>query len=181
MHFQLKKTITHVTVLSALLPALAALAANGGGKLDPAQAPKQGQYVYDSFGSVVRSDVTRRCVTTGYWTPETATVACDPDLFASPAAPAPRAAAPEPAPAPAAAAQSAPVEEQAATPEPEAAMLPPNESEAPAAAEDTIGAPIIFNDADESAVKDDDITGRTEYTDEAPGSNQEEGIAGTEV
>src|SRR3954470_494444 len=102
MHFQLKKTITHITVLSALLPALAALAADAGGKLDPSRAPKQGQYVYDSFGNVVRSDVTRRCVTTGYWAPDTATVECDPDLFASPASPAspaPRSGAPpEPAP-----------------------------------------------------------------------------------
>ena len=38
MHFPLKKTITHVTVLSALLPPLAALAADAGGKLDPAHA-----------------------------------------------------------------------------------------------------------------------------------------------
>jgi len=43
-------------VLSALLPALAAFAADGGGKLDPSRAPKRGQYVYDSFGAVVRSD-----------------------------------------------------------------------------------------------------------------------------
>ena len=40
MHFQLKKTITHVTVLSALLPVLPALAADVGGKMDPAHAPK---------------------------------------------------------------------------------------------------------------------------------------------
>src|SRR4051794_33502022 len=166
MHFQLKKTITHITVLSALFPALAALAADAGGKLDPSRAPKQGQYVYDSFRNAVRSDVTRRCVTTGYWAPDTATVECDPDLFASPASPAPRAAAPpEPAPSaaqetpppaaqetppaaqeapPAAAAETAPVQEEAATPEPEAAMLPPNESEAPAPTEGLIGAPIIF-------------------------------------
>src|SRR6478609_9211074 len=97
MHFQLKKTITHFTVLSALLP-LPVLAA--GGKMDPAHAPKRGQYVYDSFGVNVRSDVTRRCVGTGYWTPESATPECDPDLFASPAAPAPQAQAAAPAPAP---------------------------------------------------------------------------------
>ncbi len=47
MHFPLKKTITHFTVLSALL-ALPAFAADPAAKMNPANAPKVGQYVYDS-------------------------------------------------------------------------------------------------------------------------------------
>ncbi len=73
-------------------------------KLDPANAPERGDYVYDSSARNARTGVTGECVKTGTWTPAGATVACDPDLFATPgaapsaaAAPEPAAAAPEPA------------------------------------------------------------------------------------
>src|SRR5687768_14373239 len=106
MQFKLKKTITRVTVLSALLPTLPFLAADAfahertvpASKLDPATAPGRGGYAYHSFGSTVRSGVTGECVATGFWTPDTATLECHPDHFASPVKPAPRAAAAEPAP-----------------------------------------------------------------------------------
>src|SRR5690349_11629709 len=105
MHFQLKKTIIYVGVLSALLPALSALAQDQG-KLDPDKAPKRGQYPYDSAGTNVRSGFTGNCVLTGFWTPQEATPECNPDLFAkrgtapvAAAQSAPQAAATEPAPA----------------------------------------------------------------------------------
>ncbi|HYL18827.1 MAG TPA: OmpA family protein [Burkholderiales bacterium] len=96
MDFQLKKTITRCTVFVALVPSLAALAAqDGAGKLDPDTAPKRGQYVYDSFGHNTRAGLTERCVDTGFWDPATATVACDPNLFAARSAPKPQTAAAE--------------------------------------------------------------------------------------
>src|SRR5262245_48318482 len=118
MHFQVKKTIAHVTVLTALIP----IAACTGGQAvrktesaeqvaalrDPDLAPKRGQYSYDTVEShVVRTTVTGECVKTLYWTPAGATQECDPNLFGKTA---PRAAAPAPQPAPtqAAAPQAAP-------------------------------------------------------------------------
>ena len=113
MHFQLKKTIAHVTVLSALIP----VAACTGGQVktqrnpelapqqvaslrDPDLAPKRGQYSYDTVqGHVVRTTVTGECVQTIYWTPDGATLECHPSLFGKAAAPAPQAArAPAPQP-----------------------------------------------------------------------------------
>lgn len=66
-------------------------------KLDPDNAPERGDYVYDSLGRNARTGVTRECVKTGTWTPEGATLACDPDLFAAPEAEPRAAAAPAPA------------------------------------------------------------------------------------
>ncbi len=123
MHFQLKKTIAHVTVLSALIP----VAACTGGQIktqrnpelapqqvtslrDPDLAPKRGQYAYDIVEShVVHTTVTGECVKTIYWTPDGATQECQPSLFGKVSAPAPQAAkAPAPKPAPQAAPQPAP-------------------------------------------------------------------------
>ncbi len=136
--FRLKKTITHATVLSALLPSVAALSQQmpvglsgqitisagatailghelvpvGVSPLDPATAPSRGGYVYDSFNTVVRTGVTRECVKHGLWTPEIATPDCEPWLFAVPPAPQPKAAAaPAPAPTPAPTPVPAPKEE----------------------------------------------------------------------
>jgi outer membrane protein OmpA-like peptidoglycan-associated protein len=54
-----------------------------------------GQYVYDSFGHNTRAGLSERCVDTGFWDPASATVECDPNLFASRAAPKPQTAAAE--------------------------------------------------------------------------------------
>ena len=101
MHFQLKKTIAHVTVLTALLPVAAFTAEAQTIMRDPGSAPARGQYAYDTLGRVVRTTVIGDCVYTGFWTPDTATPECNPDLFAKFRGAAPTAAAePEPAPAP---------------------------------------------------------------------------------
>lgn len=89
MHFQLKKTITHVSVLTALLPTLPALVSTAiaherpgpAAQLDPARAPQRGTYAYDSPSGLVRSGVTRECVTTGMWTIDGAVPACHPEFF----------------------------------------------------------------------------------------------------
>jgi outer membrane protein OmpA-like peptidoglycan-associated protein len=113
MQFPLKKTITRVTVLSALLPALPWLSQDvfahdrpiPTSKLDPSTAPPRGSYAYSSFGPVVRSGFTAECVATGTWTAEGATPDCHGAFFASPVKPAPTTAAASAAPAdPAAAA-----------------------------------------------------------------------------
>ena len=103
MRFELKKTITQVSVLTALLPSAALLVGQAQAherqvpspKLDPASAPARGTYVYDVFGRVVRTTVTGECVATGFWTPEGATQECHPGAFAEPQA---RAAPPAPPP-----------------------------------------------------------------------------------
>jgi len=105
---RLKKTIARCTVFVSLFPSLAALAAqDGAGKLDPDTAPKHGQYVYDSFGRNARAGLSERCVDTGFWDAASATVECDPNLFASRVAPRPQTAAAE-KPAAKSAAASAP-------------------------------------------------------------------------
>ena len=99
MHFQLKKTIAHVTVLTALLPVAAFTAEAQTIMRDPGSAPARGQYAYDTLGRVVRTTVIGDCVYTGFWTPDTATPECNPDLFAKFRGAAPTAAAaPEPEP-----------------------------------------------------------------------------------
>lgn len=124
-HFRLKQTITHATVLSALLPTSMALShqvqipigftgsitvsasasalvahqvvPSGLAPMDPKSAPSRGGYVYDAFDRVVRTGVTGECVKHGLWTPELATPDCEPWLFAKPApAAAPKAAEPAP-------------------------------------------------------------------------------------
>ena len=96
VYFQRKKNIARCTVFVALFPSLAALAAqDGAGKLDPDTAPKHGQYVYDSFGHNARAGLSERCVDTGFWDSASATVECDPNLFASRVAPTPHTAAAE--------------------------------------------------------------------------------------
>ncbi len=200
MHFQLKKTITHVGVLTALLPALSALASNGD-KLDPANAPKRGQYAYDSSGAPVRSGYTQNCVLTGFWSPETATPECHPDMFATPAAPAPQARSAPPAPAPQSAVEAAPVEPYQAAPyeEPIAAAaaapaeasvpefvteaepagmipVPSPDSFGPDAADDSISGPIVAYGDEEGAAKDEDITGATRYYEEEEGTAADDGI-----
>ncbi len=111
MHFQVKKTIAHVTVLSALIPLAACTGGQAVRKAEPASsqvaalrdpdlAPKHGEYSYDTVQDhVVRTAVTGECVQTIYWTPDGATPECHPNLYGRTA---PRAAAPAPAPAPAA-------------------------------------------------------------------------------
>ncbi|MBM3395067.1 MAG: hypothetical protein FJY37_10610, partial [Betaproteobacteria bacterium] len=133
--FRLKRTITHVTVLSALLPAATALShqvqipiglngtvimaasstalvahqvvPEGATLRDPASAPSRGGYVYDAFGRVVRTDVTGECVEHGLWTPELATPECEAWLFGAPSAKPAAPAANETKPAPAAKADDA--------------------------------------------------------------------------
>ena len=120
MHFRLKQTIAHVTVLSALIP----IAACTGGQVkternpelapqqvtslrDPDLAPKRGQYAYDTVqGHVARTTVTGECVQTIYWTPGGATQECHRVCSARPARPPrkppkPAPTAPQPAPQPA--------------------------------------------------------------------------------
>jgi outer membrane protein OmpA-like peptidoglycan-associated protein len=131
MQFTIKKTITRVTVLSALLPTLPWLAADAfahdreapTSKLDPAKAPARGSYAYDSPGLVVRSGVTRECVATGTWSIDTATPQCHPSFFASPMKPEPRTAA---APPPAAPQDAAAANEQAEPASAPAAYEPAN-------------------------------------------------------
>jgi OOP family OmpA-OmpF porin len=104
MEFRLKKTITRVTMLTALVPTLSLLAADAlahkpvppSPKRDPATSAQRGDYAYDAYGRNVRSGY-GECVVDGWWTPATATLECHPDMFAEPA---PRAAAPEPKPEP---------------------------------------------------------------------------------
>jgi OOP family OmpA-OmpF porin len=112
MQFTIKKTITHVSVLSALLPTLPWLAPNAFAherlvpvsKIDPTSAPKRGDYAYDTGTRVIRTGVTGECVTTTFWSVNTATQECHPGWFAEPLKPAPAAAeAPTAAPAAAAA------------------------------------------------------------------------------
>ncbi len=196
MQFELKRTITHVSMLSALLPALSVLAADegAGGKLDPASAPGRGQYVYDSLGVNVRSAVTRGCVSTGFWTPQTATPECHPDLFASPAQAMPKAAAApvaeptpladnrseyvpqEPIPAEAAA-EEAPVEEFVQEAEP-ADMAPMTAAEGAEAEDTTIGGPVMFGDNDEESAAKDEGETRSYEEDSAV---QDDGIIGHNV
>ncbi|NWG72832.1 MAG: OmpA family protein, partial [Parvularculaceae bacterium] len=102
--------------------------------------PARGQYAYDTLGRVVRTTVIGDCVYTSYWTPETATPECNPDLFARFRAPAPTAE-PEPAPAPAPYEAmeyaEAPDYEPAPYEEPPAAVEEPPQAEAVEFAEET--------------------------------------------
>ena len=70
MHFRLKKTMTQVSVLTALLPSLPLLVNQAlaherpvAAKLDPATAPARGAYAYHAGQTVVRTGVTGECVT----------------------------------------------------------------------------------------------------------------------
>jgi outer membrane protein OmpA-like peptidoglycan-associated protein len=108
MHFQVKKTIAHVTVLSALIPLAACTGGQAVRKAEPAStqvaalrdpdlAPKHGEYSYDTVQDhVVRTTVTGECVQTIYWTQDGATPECHPSLYGRTA---PRAAAPAAPPA----------------------------------------------------------------------------------
>ncbi len=202
MHFRLKQTITHVTVLTALLPVAAFAAETDKIMRDPGTAPARGQYAYDTQGRVVRTTVTGDCVHTGFWTPDTATPECDPDLFAKFRGAAPTAAAVQPAP------EAAPAEyeamEYAEAPEYEPA---PYEEAAPAAAEapledfyapgdapdlvpvpppsafaeegpdDRIGEPRMYYEEAEGAAAEEGIVARSQFYEEE-GVEPEEGIVG---
>lgn len=151
MHFRLKKTMTQVSVLTALLPSLPLLVNQAlaherpvAAKLDPATAPARGAYAYHAGQTVVRTGVTGECVTTGTWTPEGATLECHPDVFASPSA------AGRSAPEPTAAAASSAADETSSTSTgatPAAAAAATGAAAASASAADTpvaaaAGAPI---------------------------------------
>jgi OmpA-OmpF porin, OOP family len=207
MHFKLKKTIAHVGVLTALLPAAGCVLAADGDMMDPATAPKKGQYAYEGNGAAVRSGFAGTCVLTGFWSRETATPECHPDMFASPAAPAPRAAAPEPAPAaapeapadtgyeppqyeepvaaaaaPAAAPAEEPVPEFVSEPEPADMVPTPSPDSFPAeSGAALLAAPIIFYDEEEGAAKDEDIVGEQRYYEEEEGAVKDEDITGHTV
>jgi OOP family OmpA-OmpF porin len=198
MHFKIKKTITRVSVLSALLPTLPWLAADAlahdrvgpPSKIDPAKAPARGSYAYDSYSTVVRSGFTRECVATGFWTWETATQECHPDYFAAALKPAPQAAAePQAAPAEYEAAQYSepPDYEPAQYAEPEPEMVPEGEPEgmlpvpspdsfAAEEADDRISEPVTFYDEEEGVVADETILGTTVYGDDDSGITPDDGI-----
>jgi len=192
MHFQLKKTITYVGVLTALLPALSALAADEG-QLDPDKALKRGQYPYDSNGVNVRSGFTQNCVLTGFWTPQEATPECNPDLFAKRSAPpvAAAQAAPQAAPAEPAAVEPAAVEPYQAAPYEEplaAAVAAP--AAAAAAAESSVPefvteaepagiVPVPSPDSFEPGAADDSISGPVVFFgDDGEGAAKDDGIIG---
>jgi len=130
---RLKKAIARCTVCVSLFPSLAALAAqDGAGKLDPDAAPKRGQYVYDSFGHNARAGFSERCVDTGFWDAASATVECDPNLFASRVAPKPHTAAAEKPAAKSAAASAAGASGASAAHENSAASAPQGNTGTPA-------------------------------------------------
>lgn len=70
-------------VLTGSLCLLGSARAADDGKLDPASAPSIGRYAYDALERNVRTGITRKCVFTAYWTPQTATFECAPDLFST--------------------------------------------------------------------------------------------------
>ena len=201
MQFKLKKTITSVSVLSALLPTLPWLAGEAlahevpppATLLDPDKAPVRGEYAYDSEARVARTGVTGECVKTTFWSFEGATLQCAPGLFAkkqaAPVAVAPQAApAPEPAAAPAEyepaqytepAAVAAPevVPDFAAEGDP-ADMLPVPAASSFAAAEadGTMSDPVMYYDEDGGVAGDDGILGMAVYGDDDSGITPDDGI-----
>ena len=203
MRFQLKKTITRVTVLTALIPTLSLLAADAlahkptppSPKRDPATSTKKGDYVYDAYDRNVH-DAYGGCVITGFWTPATATYECHPDMFEPRAG---KAAAPAPAAPPKAEAapaqyepysySEAPKYEYEAAPAPAAAaaepdfyapgdrpdLVPVPPMEEAAEAEDKISEPRHFYEEESTATAEEGITGRSQYYEEE-GVTPEEGI-----
>jgi OOP family OmpA-OmpF porin len=131
---------------------------------------------------VVRTTVTGDCVHTGFWTPDTATPECNPDLFAKFRGAAPTAAAVQPTP------QAAPAEyeamEYAEAPEyepapyeeaaPAAAEAPLEDFYAPGDAPDLVPVPPPSAFAEEGP--DDRIGEPRMYYEEAEGAAAEEGI-----
>jgi len=192
----------------AAAAAAAAASAAPMQKLDPANAPERGAYVYDSFARNARTGVTGECVKTGTWTPEGATPACDPDLFATPGAAPRAAAAPEPAAEPApepigyeamqyedppasppveAAAAAAAGAVSAADAEdfyapgdaPDLLPVPSPDSFPPEPADDRLGEPVMYYDEEEGVAHDDGITETLQYGNDDSGIAQDDGITGT--
>jgi outer membrane protein OmpA-like peptidoglycan-associated protein len=142
--------------------------------------------------------VTGECVKTTFWTPQGATLQCDPRLFASPVKPAP-AAAQAPAPAaeeavpqayeapsyvePAAAAAAEPAVADFAGEGDPADLLPvpAAASFADAGPDDTLSDPVMFYDEDGGAAGDDGILGLLVYGNDDSGITPDDGIVSTQA
>lgn len=84
MRISLRLAVSFLGVFGAVMFSTVGSAATGDTpKRDPSLAPTRGQYVYDSFGRESRASLVGNCIYTGQWTPQDATPACDPDLFAA--------------------------------------------------------------------------------------------------